>query len=166
MNNVIVVGIIGLLVGLGGGYFFATDGSTEKKDGHHMDEAMHMEEDDHHDHAHAHTDLKVAADIAEPKVAIQVVEDTVDGYNVQILTENFTFAPENVNGEPTQGEGHAHIFVNGMKVARVYGDWFHIDGKHFKEGENMINVTLNANDHSEWVLQDGTHVSASTMVMK
>ena len=168
MNNVIVVGIIGLLVGLGGGYFFATGAPIEDGDDRHAmeDGSMHMEEDDSHGGSHSHAEREVAADTATPSVSIEAVEDTKDGYNIRILTENFVFAPENVNGEPTQGEGHAHVFVNGTKISRVYGEWFHLTGDKLKEGENMISVTLNANDHSEWILSDGTHVSASTMVTK
>lgn len=165
MNNGAILAIIGLLVGFGGGYFLTGAQSVEpEKHGSHMEDT-HMMEGDGHSHHH-HEELTVPADAPTPSVALEAFKDTVGGYNVRIEVENFTFAPENVNGDPTPNEGHAHLFVNGTKVARVYGEWFHIDGKHFKDGENMISVTLNANDHSEWILPDNTHIEDSVMVNK
>jgi hypothetical protein len=45
------------------------------------------------------------------------------------------------------GEGHAHLFVNGKKVARVYGDWVHLNvGK----GTNQVKVNLTTNSHKDY----------------
>ena len=38
------------------------------------------------------------------------------------------FAPENVNQADVDGQGHAHIYVDGEKVSRVYGERFHLTG--------------------------------------
>jgi hypothetical protein len=87
-----------------------------------------------------------------PTLDFVIVEDEVGGWNLQIQTTNFRFAPENVNGANRDGEGHAHIYVNGEKIARVYGPWFHIGS--LPEERNEVAVTLNANDHSGLAVGD------------
>ena len=72
-------------------------------------------------------------------------KDPVGGWNLNLRTENFTYNAA-AAGRNKQGEGHAHIYVNGAKLARIYGDWFHIGT--LPNGHNLISVTLNANDHS------------------
>lgn len=98
-----------------------------------------------------------------PKVTLEAEKDLKDGLNIKLTTENFAFTPEKVNSDPVQNEGHAHVFVNGVKVARVYGKYFHIPGSILIPGENTITVTLNANNHSEWAVA-GAHVEAEVKV--
>ena len=59
------------------------------------------------------------------------------------------------------GEGHAHVYINEKKVARVYSPWFHLD--QVAAGMNKVTVTLNTNDHQQIAL-DGRPLSASTMI--
>lgn len=112
---------------------------------------------------HMHSMVEVDASLPEPTVAIELLKDTMGGYNLHILTENFTFTPENISQAPVANEGHAHLYINGIKIARVYGEWFNIPASDLQPGANAIEVTLNANDHAEWVLE-GTHISATTTV--
>ncbi len=112
---------------------------------------------------HAHSMLEVDKTVPVPTVEIESFKDEKDGYNLHVFTKNYVFTPEKVNSEPIQGEGHAHIYVNGIKAARLYGDWFNLPSSFLKDGDNVIEVTLNANDHSEWVV-DGQHLSASTTI--
>lgn len=106
---------------------------------------------------HAMTEIDKSLPI--PTVGIEFEKDKMDGYNLHFVTENYTFTPEKVNTEPIPGEGHAHVYVNGVKVARVYGEWFHLSSSDLRDGPNEVEVTLNANDHSEWVI-DGLHISS------
>ena len=92
-------------------------------------------------------------------VALIVTTDPISGANVQILTEGFTFAPENVNGAHVEGEGHAHIYVDDVKISRVYTPWYHLGS--LTPGEHEIRVTLNANSHQEYAI-GGTNVEAIT----
>jgi hypothetical protein len=62
-------------------------------------------------------------------------------------------------------QGHAHIYVNGVKVSRVYSKWYYLSSAFLKPGENNVSVTLNANDHSEWAI-NGTSISSSVRVRK
>lgn len=108
----------------------------------------HMTDD--HSHAdgsvHDHdTPYELSETVPAPTVDLVVVPDAMSGYNIQIATTNFAFAPQAVNLDPIDGEGHAHIYVDGEKVARVYGEWYHLDG--LPSGEHTITVTLNANNH-------------------
>ncbi len=87
-----------------------------------------------------------------PSAAIELEADPIDGFNLFLVTANFTFTPEAVNGEPVANEGHAHLYLNGKKTARLYSPWRHLSGSLFREGVNRFEVVLNANDHSTWGL--------------
>lgn len=80
-------------------------------------------------------------------VALEADVDDDGGVNVRILTDNWRWSPENVNGAHIAGEGHAHIYADGVKLNRVYGPRYHIAG--LEAGEREIRVTLNANSHNE-----------------
>ena len=69
----------------------------------------------------------------------------MSGWNLHIETENFSFSPENASLAHIDGEGHAHVYINGVKLGRFYGPWVHLDD--LPEGEVTVEVTLNANDH-------------------
>lgn len=60
------------------------------------------------------------------------------------------------------GEGHAHLYVDGQKIARLYGKWYHIE--ELSPGQHEITVTLNANDHREYAV-NGENISTSTIVV-
>lgn len=112
---------------------------------------------------HTHTLLEIADGTPVPTITHLVFPDDKDGYNIQILTENFTFSPSMINREPAENEGHAHLYVNGQKVQRVYGHWVHLPSDALVPGANAVRVTLNANDHSEWAFQ-GVAISSTVIV--
>ncbi len=97
-----------------------------------------------------HVSLKVGA----------VVEDE-GGVNLYLLTRDWIWSPENVNNSHVPGEGHAHIYVDGEKVGRVYGPYHYLPG--LEPGERHIRVALNTNDHSA-LTYGGQPVEASTTV--
>lgn len=96
--------------------------------------------------AHSHGMLAVDDWPVKPAITATIQKDPVGGWNLNLQTENFTYNAAAAGLDNKQGEGHAHIYVNGIKLARIYGDWFHIGA--LPKGHNMIAVTLNANDHS------------------
>jgi len=98
-----------------------------------------------------------------PEVSLLVQADIDAGWNVHIQTKHFTFAPQNAGSENRLGEGHAHLYVDDYKLARVYGEWFHIP--NLRPGKHMIKVSLNANDHSPLML-DGVLIESSVEVMQ
>lgn len=85
--------------------------------------------------AHQHPLRNVPLDAPMPSVTHLVFPDTMDGYNVQIMPRNFTFTPAAINREVQDNEGHAHIYVNDVKISRVYGSWFHLASTIFQPGK-------------------------------
>ncbi len=116
---------------------------------------------DHHGPTHVHATQEVDPD-SPPEVTLAVTDDALSGWNVIVSTRNFTFAPEMVNQLNVPQHGHAHLYVNGQKIARLYGPAFHI--ADLPEGRNIISVSLNANDHSDLVL-NGQPIAAEVVVM-
>lgn len=113
----------------------------------------------------AHPMMEIEKGKPIPTVSIEAFKDSKDGYNLHLKTENFTFTPETVGGKAIANTGHAHLYVNGTKVARVYGAWFNIGQALLVEGDNTVMVTLNADDHSEWA-RDGKHISAEMIIKR
>ena len=96
--------------------------------------------------AMAHPRLELSAEIPVPEIMVHAQKDSMGGWNLHLMTKNFKFAPEKAGADHVSGEGHAHLYVNGKKVARVYDEWFHIS---LVKGVNKIKVTLNSNDHQD-----------------
>ena len=67
------------------------------------------------------------------------------GYNLHLITTNFKFTPENAGRTQVFGEGHAHLYLNDEKIARVYGNWFYLPP--LPQGDYDVEVTLNGNGH-------------------
>ncbi len=147
MNRAFALFVIGLAFG-GGIGFVLSAANDVTLDG-------HVHADDHQLEHHAvagfsgtgHDHLEVL-DLAEsnaPTLAVQITKDPDQGWNLHLMTTGFTFSPANVGRAHEPGAGHAHVYVNGRKVARLYGSWMHI--ATLPEGVVEILVTLNANDH-------------------
>ena len=129
----------------------------------HGEPGHHDEEPESTPEAHGepgHHDAAIEAASAM-SVAVQTSADSVSGLNVRIATEGFTFAPENVNGAHNDGEGHAHIYVDGEKITRVYTPWHYLGD--IEPGKHEIRVALNANGHEEYTY-GGSKVEAVTTV--
>ena len=153
MNRSLALLCIGLLFGGGIGFAIAA-GNGITLDGHdHADPGQHAAhagmtggEDGamagHHDHSEL---LVVSEDAPAPTLDATVTRDPVSGWNVHLVTGNFRFAPEHASKAHVPGEGHAHLYVNGEKIARLYGPWAHVAS--LPDGKTTIRVTLNSNDH-------------------
>ncbi|MEM7726353.1 MAG: hypothetical protein AAF208_08260 [Cyanobacteria bacterium P01_A01_bin.45] len=100
---------------------------------------------------HHHQKVEIPAGKPVPSVDLVVYKDAVKGWNLQLKTDNFVFAPENVNKDSKLTEGHAHLFVNGKKITRLYSSWYHLD--NLQPGENKVTVTLNTNKHEDLFYQ-------------
>lgn len=83
-----------------------------------------------------------------PGVELVIHEDPITGWNIEVLTDGFRFAPDAVGAENRPGEGHAHLSLNGEKVDRVYGPWHYLG--ELKPGKYEVAVTLYSNDHREY----------------
>ncbi len=114
--------------------------------------------------ANAESMLAVDDWAAPPTLDIAVYADPVGGWNMNIMTSNFTFDAAAAGRENIEGHGHAHVYVNGMKLGRVYGDWHHI-GK-LPLGRNEVSVSLYANDHSGLSLGGEKITSTATVIVE
>ena len=155
-KELIAVMILSLLLGFGSGFLvssaFDNSGSSEtKEEMSHSDKSL----------SHGSHDLFEVSAADAPSVKITVTEDAKSGYNVHLDTVNFEFAPKEVNKNRVLGEGHAHLYVDGEKISRLYGPDFHYN-ENF-EGEKVFKVTLNANNHSDYAV-NGNVVSDATAV--
>lgn len=114
-------------------------------------------------HADAHAAMSHEPLESEIPVFVAIAAEAEDGggVNVRIGTRRWNWAPQNVNAAHVPGEGHAHIYVNGEKLNRVYGPYYHIPG--LSPGDHEIRVTLNANSHNPLTL-NGEPIEATATV--
>ena len=102
----------------------------------------------------AHPAIIIPQNESTPTLEIEVKEDSKSGWNLHIKTTNFKFTPDKVNAKHVPGEGHAHLYINGKKKARIYSNWHHI-GK-LEKGLYEFAVTLNTNTHEEMIVNNNT----------
>lgn len=133
----------------------------------HDDHDSHNHDDhDSHNHdnghtAHSHEPIEVNKDLPIPILSIEVIKDPKSGWNLFLNTENFKFNAEAASTEHVDGEGHAHLYINGKKITRLYGSSFFIE--ELNEGKNNIRVELSSNNHSPLAV-DGEIIDASVVV--
>jgi hypothetical protein len=89
--------------------------------------------------------------------------DDNGGVHVAIKTEGWRWAPEEVNGANSEGAGHAHIYADGVKLSRVYGEYHYLPA--LEPGNREIQVYLNTNDHGELAWQGSKLVSGVALVV-
>ena len=133
----LIQGII-ILIGLGIGAYFSNISYLEHKKLGHSDLKAHTEMD--------HGLLDISNESIIPQIEdLQLLKDPMSGWNVYVKVNNFQFTPANASTKHQSGEGHAHLYINGQKIARLYSNWFHLP--EFIKDKNEIRVTLNTNDH-------------------
>ena len=110
-----------------------------------------------------HASMMVAVDdwAAKPTLNTDIYADPVGGWNLNVRTSNFTFDAAAAGRDNVEGNGHAHVYVNGMKLGRIYGDWYHIAS--LPKGRHEISVSLYANDHRGLAL-GGAKITSTTKV--
>ncbi len=106
------------------------------------------------DHGPMESTVPVEVDIATEL-------DGAGGLHISIETEGWRWAPEEVNGDNSPGAGHAHVYVDGEKVGRIYGSYHYLPS--LEPGSHEVRVSLNANGHNE-LTWEGRPLEASTTV--
>ena len=144
----------------------ATDGSALVLRGELVEDSVQVTEPHHRSGSHAHhgmhhgdpsSGIEVPEHASAPGVELGVTPDPLSGWTVETTVTDFSFTPEAAGAESRFGEGHAHLYVNGEKVARVYGKVYHLP--ELEPGVNRIRLTLNGNDHSTY-MNDGEEIAA------
>jgi hypothetical protein len=87
----------------------------------------------------------------------------MSGYNLTLKLQQYNLTPPpkalsmddlmsvSFNAKSNFIEGHAHLYINGIKIQRIYGENVHLPQKLFKTGINTISITLNNHGHMYWV---------------
>jgi hypothetical protein len=110
-----------------------------------------------HREGHGHEAVAIPAGAKIPSIAGTVKKDPSGSWLLHIKTDNFTFAPEKAGlNEDSYIEGHAHIYINGKKVNRLYGNYYNLG--ELEKGSHQVKVTLNANNHSIFTV-DGQEIA-------
>ncbi len=109
----------------------------------------------------SHKAIQIPAGQPVPTVALKIHPDAMTGWNLEMEVTNFTFAPQRVNTKGLTTEGHAHLYVDGKKVTRLYGPWYYLES--LKPGQHQLTVTLNTNGHEELTYK-GKPIQATTTI--
>ena len=155
MPRSVILLAIGLVLGIGFGFLLGAGTGRPMPDN-----AVH----DHsaHDHGQGSGPQEMTETTPpHPKLVLAMHPDGPQSRNLHIGVTGFAFAPEAVNGPHVPGQGHAHIYVNDIKIARAYGPWIQLSA--LPKGTHTVRVTLNANDHSQ-LATGGIPIEASTEI--
>ncbi|MCA0873004.1 copper chaperone PCu(A)C [Seohaeicola saemankumensis] len=86
-----------------------------------------------------------------PEISLAVRQDG-DGWQVTVETVDFSFEKDMADGPHVPGTGHGHLYLNGLKLQRLYSDTALIGA--LPQGTHTLTVTLNTNDHRAYVVGD------------
>lgn len=114
-----------------------------------------------------HPVVEIPMHTAAPRIELDISRDTMSGFNLHIDYDRFELeSPRYANDVPQQFlEGHAHLYINGKKVQRLYAADMHLPEKLLQPGFNQITVTLNAHDHSTWS-RGGKRILATLFIQR
>ncbi len=113
-----------------------------------LTEAKLKEEHPHYEHP---------VNLPIPSVAIAQTMDLMGGWNLQFTVKNFIFTPERTGTEDIDNTGHAHLYLDGRKIARIYGPWFHLT---LPKGHHKVKIGLTTNSHKDYYV-GGKEISAT-----
>jgi hypothetical protein len=95
-----------------------------------------------------------------PTITFDFTQDSMSGWDVHVMTTNFTFTPEHLNGVPIAGEGHVHLYIDNNLIIML-GPWYHIDS--LTPGVHNIRVGLFNNDHSAYSI-NGSNIEVQRQI--
>lgn len=141
----------------------AADAATETASSESADAAAEGEDDASHDHGedgHDHGDqnvIEVGDASPVPAIGLEASEtDTPGVYDLAIELTNFTITPENIDEDPIDNEGHLHLLIDGQRVDRLTEVTHQLT---VPDGEHLVEVELNANNHAAYAI-DGEPIRA------
>lgn len=93
-------------------------------------------------------DTEADASAATISIVDPLEGDTVPpSFDIVVAVEGFTLAPDKVEGENAEGEGHFHVWVDGEYYAPGVSEITAL--KDLTEGEHELMVSLQNNDHTD-----------------
>ena len=105
-----------------------------------------------HAHGMKHSAKKIPPGYKNPpsvKIRLEKDAHSRGALNLFLDLKNFRFAPEEVNKTSKINEGHAHLYLNGKKLTRLYSASYFMD--KLPKGDLEIRVTLNTNTHEDLI---------------
>lgn len=116
-------------------------------------------------HTEGATSVHELAEQDLPRAVLDIQKDPTGGFNVQVKTTNFVWRPEMASMQHVPGEGHAHVYLDGRKIMRIYNEWFHLNTYQFasRSGEQLLSIEFVGNDHSPYTVQ-GLPIGAEQIV--
>jgi hypothetical protein len=109
--------------------------------------------------SHSHSDgvftIHEVSETVAPKASLELQKDPTGGFNVHVVTSNFVWRPEQASKQHVFGEGHAHVYLDGRKIMRIYSEWFHLNTYQFstRAGEQLLSIEFVGNDHAPYTIQ-------------
>ena len=100
-----------------------------------------------------HPGNKIDAEKPYPLINLEIIKDKVDGYNLYIDLENFTLNPSQIGSKNHSNMGYLQLFVNDIKITRVYSNWVHVPQRFFNLKDNFIKITFNSNLYDEFTIE-------------
>ncbi len=91
----------------------------------------------------------VAPDEPRPGVSLDVQPDG-EGWRLRVETRNFRFNTDSKDGKHVPGTGHAHLYLNGLKLQRLYESELTVGA--LPAGKHRFRVTLNSANHSTYLV--------------
>jgi hypothetical protein len=71
-----------------------------------------------------------------------------DDLHLQLTVSGFTFSLENMGKENRYGEGHVHLYLDGKKVAKIFGPQYVY--RDVPSGRHDVMVELAHNNHDSY----------------
>jgi copper(I)-binding protein len=85
-----------------------------------------------------------------PKLSITAPDGISEaGFDIKLEVESFSFARAPDGTQHIQNEGHAHVYLNGLKLGRLYKEKFALGA--IPPGKYELKIALNTNDHRPYV---------------
>jgi copper(I)-binding protein len=111
---------------------------------------------------HAHDQQMSMPTAQAPTLALTVEDGNAGGLILMLDTTRFRFAKEHVDSAHVAGEGHAHLYIDGKKIGRIYAPRYEL--KPLTPGVHEIEVGLYTNNHMAYAA-DGKPVSERFVVL-
>ncbi len=118
--------------------------------------AEELDKRDHRiDHSVMHqVQVAVPDDLPVPELAMILTRDSEDGFNLHVELANFQMESPAARTEPPKNSvhGHAHLYLNGVKLTRLYAKDLHLPARLFRSGMNSLQISINDHNHAVWAV--------------
>ncbi|WP_051353183.1 hypothetical protein [Thalassobacillus devorans] len=105
-----------------------------------------------HLHSSGHPAVEIPEGVEVPEVKVSVDQLADGSWLLQVDKKNFTFTPELAGSSVIDFQkGHGHIYINGVKINRLYGEYYNLE---LPKGNNAVKVALVLNNHQRILYQD------------